>query len=811
MKVLVEKIIHLNLRGKEMEKLFWSIFNANDEDELREIVQNDPLLSDENNWYPYGGSDPEDTGNFSTFENQQPEAVPALVEKITNSIDAMLIKECLKKNIDPTSDKAPNTMIEAVERFFNIKNGDISELLASKRRELAENIQLISTGDKNNPSILLYDDGEGQYPDNFPNTFLSLHRRNKVNIKFVHGTYNMGGTGAVMFCGEERYQLIASKRTLELNEGDEVGFTLVRRNPLIGVKANEVRHSWYEYFRIDKKKIPRFKSKSLDVGLWKRDFKSGSIVKLYSYQLPAGTRSDIERDLWRDLNQFLYSPALPVLIWDKRKTDNKTPTTPMLGNRTRILLDDRGHKEQTITISFFEEGMGSVNMEITVFKHDVKQTEFIKDKAVVFSLNGQVQGSLPRYFISKDLGLGMLKDSLLINVDCTNLIPRFRQDLFMANRSILKKGNKLERLLEIIKSSIKECDILRELNQNRKEQIIHEKATDDELLKDVINSMPLDDDFLNILNRYGELNFFQKTIKPIKKRDHERNKIKKYESKRFPSIFKLEVKPNSEGKRIKTIPLNGKGVIKFETDVEDEYFLRPYDRGTLKLEILDIKRSRGGGEGKSPITPSKVQEIFNVIVTGPLENSIKVSLKPQKDILVGDEIEINAKLTCPGNDLESIFYVKIIDPQAQEETKEEKKESQPRLPKPIKVFQEKTSEDGSDWNDYGWGGEDIIRIITEEDRIEAIAINMDSYALKKYISRTKIKDEKSLIYTREKYFVNVYFNSLFLYSILNKLDKDLEKVITEGVDELIQNIFKPFSSFLLYMDLNELIIKTLES
>lgn len=794
-----------------MENLFWSIFNAKDENELRELVQNDPLLSDDNNWFPYGGSDPDDTGNFSTFENQQPDPVPALVEKITNCIDAILLRECCKKNIDPSSDDAPKSMLEAVENFYSIRDGNFSELLPAERRDLAQNIQVIATEDKANPTLLIYDDGEGQYPDNFPDTFLSLHKRNKVNVKFVQGKYNMGSTGAVGYCGEERYQLIASKKAPEFNGKNELGFTIVRRNPLTEARGEEVRHSWYEYFRLNQKTIPRFKCNSIDVGLWKREFKSGSLVKLYSYQLPRGTRADIERDLWRDLNQYLYSPALPILLWDKRKIDNKSPTTPMLGNRTRILLDDRKHKEQTISISFNQEGVGSADMEVTVFKHNVKQTEFIKEKALIFTLNGQVHGSRPRQFVSKDLGLGMLRDSLLINVDCTHLEPRFRQDIFMGNRCILREGRKLESLLQIIKDSIKECDTLRELNQFRKEQIIHDKSTDDELLRDLIQTMPLDNEFLNILNKRGDLDFFHKTKQPIKKKHPKEKEKKNYESKRFPSIFNLQLKSDSFGKKLKTIPLNGKAVLKFETDVEDEYFLRSYERGELKLKVLGIKNNGDSdGPGPTPL-PSEVEEIFNVTKTGPSQNTIKVSLKPRENISVGDEIEISSKLTSPGNDLESIFYVRIIDPQKKTKTPDQKTESRPALPKPIKVFKEKQPDGGKDWDDLGWNGEDILKIYSEENRILSIAINMDSHALKKYVSKKRIKDKKGIIYTREKYFVNIYFNSLFLYSIFNALDTDLEEAITEGIEELLPKIFKPFSSFLLYMDLNQFISKSLQS
>ncbi|MFQ5688349.1 MAG: hypothetical protein ACE5GV_17005 [Candidatus Scalindua sp.] len=283
-----------------MENLFWNIFKASDETELHEVVLSDPLLRDNDNWYPYGGRDKEDKSNFDTFENQQPHPIPALVEKITNSIDSLLLKECRLKGIDPRENDAPKSMPEAVEKFLGIKNGDFSEVSADDRRGIAENIQIISTGDLKKPNILIYDNGEGQHPDNFQTTFLSLHRKNKTDIRFVQGKYNMGSTGAVVFCGDHRYQLIASKLHDGLNQEDRVnefGFTLVRRHPLSETEEEMHGSSWYEYFVVDGK-VPRFPITEIDVGLSKNElFESGSLIKLYSYELPRGVRSDITLDL----------------------------------------------------------------------------------------------------------------------------------------------------------------------------------------------------------------------------------------------------------------------------------------------------------------------------------------------------------------------------------------------------------------------------------------------------------------------------------------------------------------------------------
>jgi hypothetical protein len=57
-------------------------------------------------------------------------------------------------------------MDQAVEEFYKIKMVRL-KLSANARRLLAENIQVIALGDKKVPSIVIYDNGEGQHPDHF--------------------------------------------------------------------------------------------------------------------------------------------------------------------------------------------------------------------------------------------------------------------------------------------------------------------------------------------------------------------------------------------------------------------------------------------------------------------------------------------------------------------------------------------------------------------------------------------------------------------------------------------------------------------
>ncbi len=112
--------------------LLKKLIEAEDENEVNQIIKNHPILSNDNNWKPYGGF----RGNFSQIHNQQGNAIPALVEKPINCIDALLLKYCKLAGINPESDRAPQSIAGAIEQFYGIKKGDFSELPETKRRKI---------------------------------------------------------------------------------------------------------------------------------------------------------------------------------------------------------------------------------------------------------------------------------------------------------------------------------------------------------------------------------------------------------------------------------------------------------------------------------------------------------------------------------------------------------------------------------------------------------------------------------------------------------------------------------------------------
>lgn len=103
------------------EELFKLLYSSPNEKEVDKIIQKYPDVFKEENWAPLGGN----PSNFGVIENQQSNPIAALIEKLTNSIDAILMKKCYEVGINPKSTEAPQSMEEAVRYFIqmNIRIG----------------------------------------------------------------------------------------------------------------------------------------------------------------------------------------------------------------------------------------------------------------------------------------------------------------------------------------------------------------------------------------------------------------------------------------------------------------------------------------------------------------------------------------------------------------------------------------------------------------------------------------------------------------------------------------------------------------
>ena len=315
-------------------QLLEDLLEAQAENEVHACLDRAELLDDEN-WRPYGDIE----NNGGSFLNQQASPRGALVEKIVNSIDAMLTAKAYESGDLP--DSPPKTMFEATERYFSIPSGRLAEITATERGQIArDSVQVVVSGKRSpgKPTVAVTDRGEGQTPELFPDTFLSLAASNKFRLPFVQGKFNMGSTGAVPFCGKEHnYQLILSRRhPAAPGDSSRWGFTVVRRRRPTG---NE-RLSQFQYLApggevmaIDAESLP----------LWGKsdgsaeDMRYGSLVRLYEFDLEEKTNAVL--DFSRMLNRRLYRTPLPIQVVEQRDFRGHTLENIIDGLETRLSDD----------------------------------------------------------------------------------------------------------------------------------------------------------------------------------------------------------------------------------------------------------------------------------------------------------------------------------------------------------------------------------------------------------------------------------------------------------------------------------------
>lgn len=203
------------MANTDPKALCLALMKADGEQQVIEILRQEALWDEPRYWRLYG----DDPSNYNAAGNQADISAAALVEKITNSRDAILMNQCYMSNIEPRGSGAPESVRLAVAKFFDEDPngelaGQIREWSATRRREVAQNLAVFLTGNKPSdgyPSVSIADRGEGQTPLRIPETILSLGRKNKKDIPFVHGKWNMGGTAALLYAGERNLQLVVSK------------------------------------------------------------------------------------------------------------------------------------------------------------------------------------------------------------------------------------------------------------------------------------------------------------------------------------------------------------------------------------------------------------------------------------------------------------------------------------------------------------------------------------------------------------------------------------------------------------------------
>jgi hypothetical protein len=763
----------------QLKDLCLALVKCESEEEVIDILKREKYWDGSENWQLFG----EDENNYSIIGNQQNKPESAIVEKIINSVDALLMGECLRQNISPESESAPQSIRDALVRYYQIFDGKLTNISPKERSKLAENIGFVATGQKTNPNYAIFDKGEGQSPARLRNTILSIRKSNKLRIPFVQGKFNMGGTGVFRFCGERNIQLIISKRHPGIAEyerdpmKDLWGFTVIRRDD----PSHGARSSNYKYLA-PSEQILFFPSDELPIlpsdypEPFGQPMQWGTYIKLFEYKIGPGLRTIVNFDLYNKLSVLMPSIALPIKLYERRKNYSGHSYEAVLSGLSVRIDEDRS---DNIEENFPSSGSMTVSGQqmkysIYVFKKG-KHEKFTKDEGIVFTINGQTHGYLSKSFFNrKGVGLSYLAESILVILDCSDIDGRAREDLFMNSRDRLSTCPLKTEIESELEEILKKHPGLATLKDKRRREEIEAKLTDQqpltEILQDILKKSPtLSRLFVQGLKLANPFNIVGS------------RKADEYIGNDFPTFFTLTRKHTHDNPKLGH--LNSKFRVEFKTDVVNDYFDRSKDPGVFKLFVNGIESEH------RDINLWNGYAYLNVL----LENS-----------KVDDLIHLRSVITDISRPQPIIeeFYVKIIEPLIKHKSKngerkppssnepgdEAKKTAGFALPNIIEVPKE-------NWNSQGFNENSALKVKDSGETGYDFFVNIDNIHLLSELKPAKSSEIKAI---QAKYKFGLVLIGL---ALLNDNDNGEKADSEEGpnIFTIIEKITKSISPVILPM------------
>lgn len=579
------------------QNLCLALMYADTEAEVIAILEKEGLWNDTANWRWLG----DEKFNYSTVGNQQSRAEQAIIEKLTNAIDAKLLCEARLRGVlpivgtSPQSAEAPISIADARSQFFGSKLNDLETL--------SRGITVAATGAKprsgnGRPSFTIVDDGEGQTPSRMPETILSLNKGNKDQIKFVQGKFNMGGTGVLEFCGMDRnLQLVVSRRHPKLlpspatakNDG-EWSFTIIRReDPVDGANSR------YTYLApVNAKSKPReggllsFAAKSMPIFPEKskpyvREAEWGTLFKLFEYDARRFASQMMMTDgLMYRARLMLPEPALPIRFHECREYKGHSASfdTSLIGLVATLQADidsaKRDNVEWNDVLEFSVDGE-KFAARVYVFKSKDAADTYRRDEGIVFSLNGQCHGVLTKdFFRRKSVKQDYLWHSLLMVVDCSHISQRAKEKLIMNSRDRLKDTPFRQKVEAELEDQIGRHEALARIaSERRKKEIAESPVAADSMAKVL-------EELLNKNPTLAELLGQGFRIKNPHKPESASAGVIGFIGRRFPTKFHIkDVDPAQT--YVRDAHLEARVRVTFETDAANDYFSREDEPGTFEL------------------------------------------------------------------------------------------------------------------------------------------------------------------------------------------------------------------------------------
>ena len=330
----------------------------------------------------------------------------------------------------------------------------------------------VSVGEGRQAQVIeIRDQGVGLSPNAMASTILSLNESNKIRKHYLAGTYGQGGSSTFAISA---FTLIASRRAHD----PRMGFTVVK---FLDLPPEDFKTGHYVYLVLDGD-VPTVEARD-------GEFTGGTLIRHFGYDLSSYPSPVGPNSVYGLLNRVLFDPVLP--IWLDSEVHSYRRVIKGARNALNGAVDEgdeerRGpslaHNMPTFFVSLGD--FGRVGFEDRVLARPTKTNRrpsaaFVNpSRPIVLTLNGQNHAELAAGIVRKEAELPYLTQRLIVHADCDSLTPAAKRALFSSSREDARRGHVLQLVHDELIRILKSDDELERLNNEAREQGMHERDED---------------------------------------------------------------------------------------------------------------------------------------------------------------------------------------------------------------------------------------------------------------------------------------------------------------------------------------------
>ena len=352
-----------------------------------------------------------------------------LVERITNSIDAVIENQKIKLSINSAKDSGV-IIKKAFPKYYTNMQDVLNIGTEKSLAKDAENLVVVAVNDgsrSNKPTIDVLDKGVGLFGHEFENTILSINKGNKLSRdkSYLIGAFGQGGSTSLPFTYAT---IIVSKKSGKLS------FTIIKQ-----VELTDYKNMVYVYMvlnnMIPEVEFNNFNSKFDYLNDFFINSESGTLVRMVESEISKRYRdNEVTKPgmLVDYLNTELFSVGLPVKVIENRRNyigNTHLQNRSVYGSYLKLKTSKRYVKNEFCGTLNIEHNNRPYTIDYYLLLPNEKEN-WARDKEcqkvfeqfnvyyepIIYTVNGQTI-TTERYTKLNNAGLNFLRYRLLVVIN----------------------------------------------------------------------------------------------------------------------------------------------------------------------------------------------------------------------------------------------------------------------------------------------------------------------------------------------------------------------------------------------------------